>query len=296
MHTRIMERKSEYLQVALYAVVLLGLFVDINAQPTHLRTCDCEYIDNGRCAYTIMIPVFGNSDGSNSCPTQGHGTTEMPDNSGSSNELNQRLDDLHARLEGLLQNLTMLGNDRTEQVLMIAQLQSIVMEHTNTLRSLQENYQMLLNMSDPITDTPQCCQSLNQSVHDLQDDLTMAKSTLSKLTLEFNITLSNITDQQLRISDLETEIVMHRMDIANLASSMNSFTRDYFLCQQKGLLVSGDMFYINDSAITVTSTNNSATFVRIHTEGAWCPGKPKTFHGQQSAHCILRSLKLLAMI
>ncbi len=39
------------------ALLLLCLVHQSAAQRTYLRTCDCEYVMDGKCAYTLLLPL-----------------------------------------------------------------------------------------------------------------------------------------------------------------------------------------------------------------------------------------------
>ena len=38
-------------------LVLLSSLHNVSSQRTYMRTCDCEYVVDGKCAYTLLLPL-----------------------------------------------------------------------------------------------------------------------------------------------------------------------------------------------------------------------------------------------
>ena len=115
------------MSLPLLLVFLLGLGLTAS-QRTSSRSCDCEYMtEDGKCAYTILLPTGGGSkDSSPQCPQK--------DMEGDKEKAEQ----LMGHLEQLRANLTELRFVSGDQARMLSQLQSLLLSQQEALRPLTE--------------------------------------------------------------------------------------------------------------------------------------------------------------
>ena len=97
-------------------VVLCGLSLNSYGQKTFRRACDCEYMVDGKCAYTLLLPSGQGGEGM--CPPSSNTDSrndEMPE------DMQQRVNDLH-------RNYTQLLSMYSSQATMLNQVYSTLMD------------------------------------------------------------------------------------------------------------------------------------------------------------------------
>lgn len=77
LHLRLSNIMAAAKLTVLTFVLLVGLVSNVSPQRTYQRACDCEYMVNGKCAYTLLLPTGGSGDGT--CPSAGAGGSETMD-------------------------------------------------------------------------------------------------------------------------------------------------------------------------------------------------------------------------
>ena len=96
-------------------VVLYGLSLNSYGQKTFRRSCDCEYMVDGKCAYTLLLPT---GQGEGMCPQSG----SMDSNDG------EMSGDMQRRVNDLQRNLTQLLSMYSSQSTMLNQVYSTLMD------------------------------------------------------------------------------------------------------------------------------------------------------------------------
>lgn len=251
-------------------VVLLSCFSLASGQRTYQRTCDCEYTVDGKCAYTLVLPTGGGSEGS--CPTDSS-------SGDGGDELQMHLEQLKANLSGVedwvaeqgrmiaqLQNTLLVevigklaeitgGGGDGEGCEGCSTLQAIVNDHTSNLETLAQRLQ----------EKDASIRSINDTVSEALMKIEKLQAAQAAAALQQNNTVNNINSLEGRV----------QADIADVR--MNNF-----LCQQKGLIISGTKKSIPDDKISASSIYNllhTAVRSRIFAEkegnmsGGWCPSE-----------------------
>ena len=103
-------------------VVLCGLSWSSHGQKTFRRACDCEYMVDGKCAYTLLLP--SGQQGEAMCPENS--------NMGSMNE------DMQSTLNALHRNYTQLLSMYSSQATTLNQVYSTLMDRLLSCPQLQE--------------------------------------------------------------------------------------------------------------------------------------------------------------
>ena len=121
-------------RIALTFLSLLLLLPAYHNQRTYRRTCDCEYTTDGRCAYTLLLPVT-TTDSSPVCPRDGatNNDNNKPQGGSSDNDV----------LRHLTSNVTEMREYAARQSWMLNQLQSAIL----TLQTRTETLSRHANLS-----------------------------------------------------------------------------------------------------------------------------------------------------
>ena len=261
-------------------ITLIFLFcagaLTATAQRTHKRFCECEYMVNGKCAYTLLLPT-GSSTGKNNnnsvCPTTPPNTGKPAGNS----------PQVEKKLEALEKNLTQSQTWNAEQSRQLNQLQS-------TLIRQQQGMVNLTSAAGQCTDT---CQDVKATV---TSELTAWKLQLTNQTALIETLKSTVKSlrsaqvtQDQKIAQLQKELNQTKSSVQNLETVIAQLQKQLIslrnlssLCIAKGLIVSGKRSYLNDSVISSSSDfneNHGPLLGRINTtgqspkSGSWCPCK-----------------------
>ena len=84
-------------------IAICGLLLSSHGQRTHSRSCDCEYMENGKCVYKLLLPAGG----------QGAGT--CPSDSGSG-AMSVELQNSISKLEKNLTDMSLKYSSQTSQI------------------------------------------------------------------------------------------------------------------------------------------------------------------------------------
>lgn len=160
----------------------------------------------------------------------------------------------------------------------------------NNVKELQSNFSHITSKSlDQMDNIAQIRKALTQLSVNFGEFQTNCKSSADLYEEKRNSTL-----QQEKLGDVDANFklkVLHKelnsvksktvemdkilnsleIDMNNLYSELNSIKSDYFLCQRRGLQVSGKHSYITNQGISSSSGKKSIK-ARINATSAWCPG------------------------
>ena len=136
-----------------------------NTQRTYSRTCGCEYMRDGSCAYTLVVPLGGLSEGA--CQT-----ANQPESNQSNDEIQQ-----------LRQNLTDIAQNSEQNTRILAQLQSLMLNMQSTENtSLQSNINMsltlVLNAINVLTTSVQSVQEQSQRSEQRLDEIEQRQTSI----------------------------------------------------------------------------------------------------------------------
>ena len=84
-------------------IAIFGLSLSSHGQRTHSRSCDCEYMENGKCVYKLLLPTGGQ--GSGTCPSDG-----------GSDVMSAELQNTIAKLERNFTDLSMKYSNQASQI------------------------------------------------------------------------------------------------------------------------------------------------------------------------------------
>ena len=256
----------EYLKYFV-AFLLVGFSL---AQKTYRRGCECEYMVDGKCAYTLMLPASGGSNQMSTCPETNNGQST------------QDITKVQEHLQMIKNNITYIENVTSRQSQYLNVLQNAVLAHTVLVKNLTAKIEALPDCKD--CQASSSCEEC-QAVQDLQRELTAIRlkleeietSSASIIEKRENIVKVVETDYpalQTRVERLETELNSVRAQMETMKSQIP--------CEMRDLVVSGRHAAIGDAAITASSTadrNTAASRARIRTQkegnlaGAWCSRK-----------------------
>ena len=260
-------------------LVALVALTQAGTQRTYRRTCDCEYMVDGRCAYTLLLP--GNNGEKQVCP--------------SSEDTRYKAEEVNDHLMQLRKNMSSLSEWSGEQAKLLSQLQGLVLSQQQTIQGLSSS-----QGTPPTTPADGNAKSASCSVCDaLAVDVNGQKAALEALEMEVRQQVTSMAEVEARVKTIEayssilqvageqqkqqqnlTQQLMNH--IMMLQQNITALHINYFMCSQKGLVVSGPVRSIPDDMITASSTFNpghAATRGRVFTTkngtamGAWCASK-----------------------
>lgn len=232
-------------------LVLLMCLSLCMCQRTYMRTCDCEYTVDGRCAYTLMLPGSVAGEG---CPAGAQGGGELT-------ERVEQVEKSVSQLVGLqgavvtLQTLMLNGTN-------ISRIDASQAGGSRDLAKLRDDMDVLQSRLVNVEQTA-------NSVDDHQDYLS---TKINELTDDLN-SMTSRTDQL----DVTSDEVKTR--VSDVQAMMTKLQESGLLCYSRGLVVSGPVKQLEESDITVSSVFNADHGVdklRINNNqkpGAWCPRK-----------------------
>ncbi len=108
-------------------MILTGLSLVSQGQKTFRRSCDCEYMEGGKCAYTLLLPV--GEQGQGVCPQNGG------DADSSTAQMSEQLQQTVTELKG---NYTALLERFSSQATMLNQVYSTLVNKLMTCPLLQQ--------------------------------------------------------------------------------------------------------------------------------------------------------------
>lgn len=251
-----------------YIVQLLVLVVlCVRAQRTFMRTCDCEYTVDGKCAYTLLLPLT--QEALPNCDSH------LPPNTA---------ENVQSRLKDLSSNVSQLGGWLAEHSRILNQLQSALIAQqrapvgpNNTvtfdnttldlIRHAHEQNTRIGALEMQVASMQVLNSQYSTNLETLRKNLTVLMNQVSVLSKSMNQSMEELARQDVSISWLSNiaTVVEHRLG--------------HLLCLQKGVLVSGPHSAIDTSHIQVSSqyddTHGPARGRLNNTgvPGAWCPGE-----------------------
>ena len=257
-----------------------------------MRSCDCEYTQDGRCAYTLLLPLT--SGDSAVCPTTppaGDDDDVTTSSNTTSPELARRITELSDSVTRLDATLVELMTTSGDQSRMLSQLQSKVMEHSDQLTMLERQVRSDDNNNNMTShdDVVEC-----HACDDMDAQIAVNTQYTAQLSAQLADIAANVSDIQAQLDALRndtrvTQNLTSRVDSLNssLTAKQSELRQDVdsldarlkvLQCVDKGLLVSGVTSRIDDAAISASSEQDSATVatrVRVHDAvdaTAWCAG------------------------
>ena len=273
-------------QVVLF-VMTIGLTL---SQRTSLRSCDCEYTVDGRCAYTLMLPLANQEGATPYCPQR----TDVSSNNNTNDvAANERLNDIEASVQSLDANLTQVNQWTMQNAQLLSVLQNRVM-------TIQERVGIINESDYTMQDTSSGNAAMNQSIASLQsqadrqadridtlaDSVNNIANDVTTLRSDYNTLetrLATATDDYQRLSasyaTLNNELSMKSQELESLKNTVDSYKSAGLLCRQRGLLVEGpnQTFDVNQVQVSsVYDANHGADKVRMQYTpgtgpGSWCP-------------------------
>lgn len=212
-------------------------FPAILSQTTYSRTCDCQYMVDGKCAYTLLLPVSSSSD-----------------NSGTGCDVT----DIVGDIDSIGRNISFLWQWMANQTSAFDELQSalIVLQNhlittttasTTTATTTAAGTSSTSNSSTPTVDCTRCEELVAELTHVLANhsaQLAEVTRTLASLATAVNSSVSTLRSQVAQLSQLAAN------------------------CLVKSRLFSGSNRL--DLGLLASSNNNSVEHIRLDSGSAWC--------------------------
>lgn len=274
--------------VILALFLLISLKVSVLSQKTFMNTCECEYVTNGKCAYTILLPI-GDSVIQNSCPSRGDGGGDG---------IGIDMEAFGNQLRKLETNVSDLSSWSLEQVRLLAQLQAAVLElrlgdsHNPVNEGNTSDVNSGAGVESPLNNSTNVQYNRDEDIRDvsitvqaLQEDLAVAlrqlNSTVSQLANLQDLVQNQVIQHESLAAEsqgLQTQNSKQDELLDVLSREVEGLRR--LACSRRGLLVSGSEESISDLAITASSLFNidhgseRARINNTDSPGAWCPREP----------------------
>ena len=235
-----------------------------HAQRTYRRECECEYTVNGRCAYTLMLPASatGSGNGNGACPRDVSQTERV-----------------NAEVTSLRDNVTALLNSSLQLTSLMTQLQAHVLQQRGDIIASNDNAK----------DALACCGEGKNNVSDIRDELSAVQEdnirqmdTIRNRLDALVAAITSASENLSRIDDVRKQSARLENETAEAKRRLRRL--EGLVCARRGLLVSGSVVQINDSAINASSVYNesfSLEGARLANStapfGSWCPSELKFF-------------------
>lgn len=236
-----------------------------------MRTCECEYVSNGKCAYTLLLPI---SEGAATCdPSRG---------SSGSGEQSTDLSWIQSQLTDLQLNVTILKEWSGSQSRLLSQLQSIIIDLQSKTSVGQTNIPWRQETGTPSTDLDltqikRIADNLGNNIQALTEAQKAASRDIASLNIVLTDTVKRMRSVQEELPKLRNQLADNQNEITSLRSEIQNMKT--YVCPRRTLLVSGNQVSIPDNNITASSQFNSlhgparARINNTGTPGAWCPGE-----------------------
>ena len=286
------EIRNQFVSALLVFAVLIQC---ASAQRTYMRSCECEYTQNGQCAYTLLLPVM--SDNSATCPTPSpsdsiNGNDDVSMSNTTSAQLERRIAQLGDDVNSMRTAMSELTLASGEQSRMLSQLQSKVMEQTDTLNMIQAGMRGA-NMTSEDGDDCQVCENITQQL-DMNSNVSLGlaaqideiRTAIAEVHMQLGMLVNDteLEETNSRLDGLNQTITSARDSFNDAIESIQARIVDSRQCTTKGLLVSGTTSRIENEAISASSEMENATaeMIRIRNDvataaSAWCPLGRKTY-------------------
>lgn len=241
-------------------VLLVGLVSNVSPQRTYQRACDCEYMVNGKCAYTLLLPT-GGSDGT--CPGSGAAGSET--------------------VEYYLRNMTNRVNNLYEiamnQSLLLSRVQDSIIElqRTNNQPPLNDSSGWLQRQLALLNAT---LQSGAKELDQLKMTTEMLARNLSNLTGLVQLQMTELSHLQSVVNNTKETPYNRTADddkISQLSDAVKLLRQAS--CIRRAALFSGPD-RLNGTSVRFSSSYNNDTasygpqqlaINNTGTPGAWCP-------------------------
>lgn len=256
------------------AIVLLALVLSADAQRTFMRSCECEYTVDGKCAYTILLPTsYADPTGDGACRS---GQTE--------NVISGSVSDKLQQLEQRTQNLT---DWNAEQTRLFMQLQSVLIYLQDTVavmeaKSREDTPGCMLNQSELQSRLQQNAQevaALKDTVLHFQNAVLNTNAALSEVETDITNLKDGYKDLQEKDIKNEANLAEDHVIIQRLVKDVAHMREAGVMCRQKGLLLAGPLVNVSDEVISASSSYNDqhgperSMIFNEEKPGAWCPSK-----------------------
>lgn len=227
--------------------IAFGLLTLATCQRTYQRSCDCEYMEDGKCAYTLLLPA-GGGDSNGVC-----------DSSPS--------EDIQGQIESLEGRLSTAEDNTGVQA-------SSILRLTNRLDNFDEVLKSQGAQCIPCKECKPC---------DVLDSLGSLKLQTGDLSQQIMSIMQDMEDVSVTLRDFQGDVEERVTQTEEKVDSINVCE----CCQEKGILVSGQMSFIPDSNITASSAYNESfgsqnsrlsqanRMNATALSGAWCPGNDR---------------------
>ncbi len=257
-------------------VVFMFILSPGGGQRTYQRTCECEYMVDGKCAYTLLLPT--SSQAQTLCDT----STQIPQDLEGS---------VWSTLSRLTTNVSQMALWSGEQSRMLNHVQSSIISLQETTISLKDSIQQPTSSNANVDVT-----LLNTQVQQQNMSITLVQGAIQRLDDTVSALQKSVSDIQQHASTLSTNIERIESELSTAVGKVKEQEQrisalvetayqieDRFggqLCSQKGLIISGSHNHsIPDSSIQTSSNfdhDHGPEKSRIFFEGspgAWCPSE-----------------------
>lgn len=248
----------------IYGFVFFLILGASNSQKTYKRSCDCEYVVDGKCAYTLLLPTQTGGD------TNGQAVCPKPSDTTASD------------LAQIRENITSLDRWSGDQAKMLSQLQSQVLSFHEQITRINSTVQGSSDCGKCTADISAQLQNQVAQVSSINQTLNQLVSNVNSIQGQLDPLLSNnqvLTESADKIEGLESELSSLRTELNELKRTYEDLRTLYKFCKKRGLLVSGPNMRLDDGGITASSSQGEGygpAQVRIYIEarenfyGAWC--------------------------
>ena len=244
----------------------------VEGQRTFQRTCDCEYMVDGKCAYTLLLPTGNNATSCYSPPTPPPSNSAL--DSAVVNSLNDSINSLFRYLLDATHGLSQLQGN-------VIGLMSRLDNTTTSIRDLQVAQ---TNITDTISGNRDVVSRLAENARAIAGQVSDIGSNLNNFRAEFEQMNQNLTD-----------VIRHQSEtIAKQESEIRTLSTSFQVLKQSTCIRRGALYYIqpHDSLINVTVSSyfkdnagdtqfadyvNQLKINYVPTNsterGGWCPSK-----------------------
>lgn len=260
---RLKPSNSMAINLTLLTYVLLVLLVSIvSTQLTYQRACDCEYVVNGKCAYTLLLPT-GSNEGS--CPSSGSETIDS-----FMRNMTNRVNNLY----DIAVNQSLLLNHVQDSIISLMWTNQPSLLNDSTWRQQQEATLALLNAT---------LQSGAKEVDQLKTTTEMLARNLTNLTGLFQLQMSELSNLQSVVNETKEALEKRTADDPGKISQLTDTVKllRQVSCSRRAALFSGPDRLNGTSIMLSSSFNNDSAGYGPHqlaldnvgSPGAWCPRK-----------------------
>ena len=240
------------------ALVLSLIIAGSDAQRTYRRSCDCEPTADGKCSYTLLLPLAA-------AGTCSDATAPIGNQSAWSASYEQV-----AALRG---NVSRLSDWLADQARLLTQLQGSVLTMQRAIAGAPLSPGGgSVDVSAVVAQHATAIASLRYNVNNLHRIVDGVAETVDGLRRNFTRldAVGGAAPSPGGDSGVESRVNRLSRDVVRLTD----VTRH--LCRKRGLLVSGQTRSILDASISLSSRHSARhdrSKTRLTASGAWCPGE-----------------------